>query len=602
MKKIYVSSANDCAELEGLIFFTQVLDELLFHHTIDSFKAPALNSISRILELKALAQQAILLNKGTRSLTPVLDELEWSIKNDPVITGDATTIAYDLVKKIRGSEKPTKEVLYLVDTLFLHFNNYWSDLTAAIKNTISDGRQKEKLQGLATTLSCQIELWGFSRQFAYFSAQNMLIKKLHAVEKLDPQKTISEFMDLFDSEDKNWKVIYRGGKEFLQYSPLAENYGMIIKDTYLADTAYPARVRGFLGQSSDYPSFIIFDDISSKDCYSARNSSETLIELFRSAYQFHLHDHQLIVNGICVAINEDTGECFLLKPIPNPMTCAVERLKPELDAELQNTTELLAGKHLTQNSTRMFHNALEYHKAALATEIPENQLLDLWAALEGFLPQPDGNGTRFSHYSGLLIPTLTLTYPEKIFRYISNSLYHGGNDVRKFVESSQLEGDFFSKSVCLITAEDQLEQRKKLLELIHIHPLLRFRIDRSYRAFQSKKCVLETLLAHKQKISWHLHRIYTTRNHIIHSAESLPYLRTLVENLHAYMDTLIPSITKLAVASPRKIDIEAAVKLLSMHEEFFLSTLRKKEEKCTTENYRSIIFGAQNPLGPFNQK
>lgn len=602
MKKIYVSPANNCTELEGLIFFTQVLDELLFHHTIDSFKAPALNSISRIHELRVLTQQAILLNKGTRSLTPVLDELEWSIKVDPVITGDTTTITYDIIKKIRGSDKPSKETLYLIDTLFLHLNDYWSDLTKSIKNTILDGRQKEKLLGLATTFSCHIELRGFSRQFAYFSAQNLLIKKLHATEKLDPQKTISEFMDLFDSKNKKWKVIYRGSKEFLQYSTLAEKYGMVVKDVYLNDTAYPPRVRGFLGQSADYPAFIIFDDISSKDYYSARNFSENLIELFRSAYQFHLHDHQLIVNDICVSLNEAAGEYILLKPIPNPMTCAVERLKPELEAELQNTTELLAGKHLSKNSTRMFRNALEYHKAALTTEIPENQLLDLWAALEGFLPQPDGNGTRFSHYSGLLIPTLMLTYPEKIFRYMSDCIYHGGKDVREFVESSEIDGDFFSKCVCLITAEDQLEQRIKLLNLIHVHPLLRFRIDRSYRAFQSRKCVLETLLSHKNKISWHLHRIYTTRNHIIHSAESLPYLRTLVENLHAYMDTLIPSITRLAVASQRKIDIEAAVKLLSMHEEFFLTTLRKNDVKCTTENYRSVIFGELNPLGPFSQK
>ena len=39
----------------GLLFFAQALEELLFHHTVDSFKTPALNTHLNAYELHFLA-------------------------------------------------------------------------------------------------------------------------------------------------------------------------------------------------------------------------------------------------------------------------------------------------------------------------------------------------------------------------------------------------------------------------------------------------------------------------------------------------------------------------------------------------------------------
>ena len=41
-------------KLEGLVFFAQLLEELLFHYSLDTYKPSALNTSSLCLELRGL--------------------------------------------------------------------------------------------------------------------------------------------------------------------------------------------------------------------------------------------------------------------------------------------------------------------------------------------------------------------------------------------------------------------------------------------------------------------------------------------------------------------------------------------------------------------
>lgn len=274
----------------------------------------------------------------------------------------------------------------------------------------------------------------------------------------------------------------------------------------------------------------------------------------------------------------------------------------EVSNDIQTTTEILRGAHLDAESTRKFSNALEYHRAAIETKKLENQLLDLWAALEGFLPQPKGEA-RIVHYLSALLPSITLTYAEKLFRYASDELRRDelGGEVRQLVEGTSTSGDFFEKTVQLIVAEELTSNLELLMPLLEKSPLLRHRIFKLHEGFRTSGAILSTLRAHRTKVAWHIQRIYGTRNMIIHSAESFRYLRTLVENLHAYLDTLIPAVSRLAVESPSQLDIHAAIQLLTNYEEVTLATLNHDRNiRCTVVNFKPFVFGESNPLSPFS--
>lgn len=70
--------------LDGLVFFAQRLDELLFDYTLDSYKPTALNAPSLCTEALTVISAIAKDQTEAANLIPVLEELEWSIHSDVV--------------------------------------------------------------------------------------------------------------------------------------------------------------------------------------------------------------------------------------------------------------------------------------------------------------------------------------------------------------------------------------------------------------------------------------------------------------------------------------------------------------------------------------
>src|SRR5690349_20729818 len=125
MRIAEISAAQNAAAIEPLVFFAQCLAELLFDHTMDSYKAPALDTVSRALEVSALSRQANAHDRAVRALTPVIEELSWSLSNDPAIKGHERAMATRIVEQLKGHATETKKVAETTDALLLHLRNYW---------------------------------------------------------------------------------------------------------------------------------------------------------------------------------------------------------------------------------------------------------------------------------------------------------------------------------------------------------------------------------------------------------------------------------------------------------------------------------------------
>ncbi len=133
------------------------------------------------------------------------------------------------------------------------------------------------------------------------------------------------------------------------------------------------------------------------------------------------------------------------------MKCGIQRrFGDNAKTEIQQFIDIVNAKHFDPSSSRLIVKSLDFHRAALEAETLENQLLDLWAALEGFLPSPSEDEARIVHFKNTLIPSLTLTYPEKVINYVADSIFHGGGKCREIVDSVKDRRRFFQESFCLI--------------------------------------------------------------------------------------------------------------------------------------------------------
>lgn len=585
---------------EGLLIFAQAIEELLFHHTLDSFKAPALNTHLNILELLFLAVEV--LNKKVKpgSLIPVLTELENKIKTDLVIE-DKRELFLEYHSKLNASKKDPEEFYSTSNALLSEIeNNYWEDLKRKIIEAIQNTYEKKKIISLASVFATEIELRGFNKHFLYFMAFNFFFNGRMPPKRIDNTDYIKEFLAIFDGDFFDWFVIFRGCSSFEVFKDQSQNFKFEVLKELPSDFDYGAYHKSFFDTDEHFPLFLVFDKIKAKDRFQARKSCNRKIESFSDICRFHNHDTSLSWQSYCVARKISESDFVQVKPPPAPM---VRGMAPRImSAEnLSRTVDIMKGRYFDKHSIFLFQKALDYHRAAAETIASENQLVSLWAALEGFLPPPkeDEGSSRINQLLTSILPALSLSYVEKIFRYTSLCLRHAGNNVEKFIEDFDTSNDFFENTLMLLTIKELEELRKCLYEILCKHPLLRYRCHWCHENFKSNKAIRKVVVGHQERLTWHIQRIYITRNQIVHSAQSLPYIDALIENLHSYFDILLDSVMKIGQNSRVKVNIYSALKTLEVNEKTYIAGLEGEKTYCQLTNYKEILFGKDNPLNPF---
>jgi hypothetical protein len=97
----------------------------------------------------------------------------------------------------------------------------------------------------------------------------------------------------------------------------------------------------------------------------------------------------------------------------------------------------------------------------------------------------------------------------------------------------------FEKVAALVALKENEAFRDELYALCDPNPLLRFRIFWVFTRLNTAVAIRETMEAHRRRVDWHIQRIYRSRNLILHAGEAMPYLGSLIENVHAYLDRML---------------------------------------------------------------
>ena len=83
MRRPKTDKWDENEELDGLLLFAQLIDEMLFDYTIGSYKPPVLNTHSLCEELSGAIDEVKDGFIKEKSIDPLKEELIWSLKNDP---------------------------------------------------------------------------------------------------------------------------------------------------------------------------------------------------------------------------------------------------------------------------------------------------------------------------------------------------------------------------------------------------------------------------------------------------------------------------------------------------------------------------------------
>ncbi len=575
---------------------------MLFHHSLDSYKAPALNLHSNIFELLFFSQEY---SRGTalskNSFIHVIDELSYNLSNDPVIKL-SNNIYKELQAKIRNLDNPG-QFRMAVQALHAEFEHgYWEKLIQTILDLVKENREKNSILKALRSFCVEIELRGFSREYVYKKTQDFFFTEQNEPSRISNSDQLKDFLDIFKHPPKKYKVYLRAKIPVHRYNEHLHNEGITIctEQDEIITTLELSRLlkrkrQGFEG----FTTYIKVDDVEAFDPYRAREMAEMHLRMFFDTYTFLDHRTTLDIYPSCVTVEDDSdGKETFLRVRPQPMEKGSIRTKVPKE-KLENTFKTIFS-NFTSQSTHQLFRVFDYHRAAISTDAPESQLISLWAALEGIFPIPYKGEKGMAHYLKILIPALVLSYPDKILFYTAEALKHAGKPTKVIIERDGVGKNFYEKAVYYLVAEEIGDKAKELTATLKNYPLLKHRAFWCHQHFNSAKTVHQTLESHRQRISWHLRRIYLARNQILHNDRTLPYLPTLVENLHSYLVIILRSIFKIAQRSPgNQLSIDTALELLSNHEEVYLKNLKNNDEKCNKNSFKRIIFGDANPLSPF---
>lgn len=399
MKKIVIRATNQNDELAGLYFFAQCIDELLFDHSNDSYKAPALNVVSRVLEIKRVAEHVKDKGIPTETLRTFITELQWGINTDPVLEpAEKEHLLSSLTRVTTGSfsiGKLLPVIELTIDKLF----NYEARIKKKIRDTIIDGRQKRSIRSLAISFCANLEIEGHSRRYAYQHLQRTIIRFLKKPINLDIPRQIDRFLDGFNGKKHETIVVFRCGEEFTKFAGLASSWGINISPTppQLSKTtkAYSSFIENKNGQ------FLTIRNIKAEDPYRARDNAEYWANMFSGVIRYFCHDNILHFDEECIVEMNTDGRIWhaSIGSKVNPMLCRNESNGLIDESGFKKLSELISGKHLNPISTKKFVNALTYHKSALRAPVYETQLVALWSALEGLLPSPETGEVRIKHFA-----------------------------------------------------------------------------------------------------------------------------------------------------------------------------------------------------------
>lgn len=577
-------------------FFSTRLHEALFNYSADSFKATALNTHLRVVELKKIAIQNSNNNFLTKSTDSFFEELDWSIKNDPVLKDGKKQIVKDLTEKIKNDWGKSHIINSTIPALEIQFSDYYQTiLSLLIKESSSDKYSKSKIISLLDALIVELELLGYPRSYIYTVAHK-ISKKIRLERLPKSNDIIGLFLQHFLFKEGEYLIIGYASPILAEAMSKFENWESPIDlSKIIKNQDRNLRIINKSLEKTNNLKPIIFTD---KNICANNSSRNFFTVLDRVSERINFIDHHTNIQTlpISLCIDKNTGTSSVIKKNYSPLEFTTKSNPEKLKVSLEAINSLYTNSQLSANSKRRITQALEYHGAAIKSSRHEEQLLNLWSCLEGFVGMPTSTESKINFVRESILSSLNLQYPQRLFNLISNRIKEKISDSNKYLEF--IDGKSKNENLAHLLLN---KENAKLLsglgsELAKKDTLLLFRLYELKKRFNDPSTVKNTLDNHREKIGWQINRIYFNRNLITHSAESLPYISTLVEHLHIYVDSFLGSIIDTAKISNAKT-ISSVLDLFQVHEKIRNKELENyKTKECTVDEISDWVFGKENIL------
>lgn len=592
MKKGNLEKWSDIPHCTNLLLFSQLVNELLFDYSIPSNRISTLNShylcFDALNAINCIDKHGV--PEGT--LKPIMEELYYSLKKDPIFADDSpkpedyfvkyTGEKYNLSKASDMGYQDLKKCALAINTRFFKGNQYFYSLREKITYIIkeNDISLQKDLFRLVKAMLTELMNMGYSLRYVYEVMKRIFWR---AGVNIDDPKVIEDFFKEFSLKNNEYEVVCKVDKrklgrfvrqiEGLEFVDNIEaRYGLHYEKQFLNHK----NNEGFL--------------ITKLKCLDPFSAVEHFVEMLSdnfSLYRLYDHSFRYNVSSSDCGVYDKKQYYRVTKsvgPIEHTKAISTEQLTEGLSQFEQMSKSISSQKSLEDFLSIL--NAARFHSNSLISDSGENQLLDLWAIFESVLDISNAHTSdRINQVCMYLVPILKRGYIYSLFEQLANDIKNYSVDKYNSIIGSACTIDEVVEKVCKFCLLDD-DARNTFLNDCNDFPLLKERIEYYNEVMSDTSSVYSFVEKHAERVKWQVMRIYRNRNLIIHNSKSMPYLPLLIENLHSYVDTFLSySIDNLANGH----DIESMCQDLFVKECEWNSIFQRKNRPIDEDLIKNMI-------------
>lgn len=575
----------------GLVFFAQLLEELLFDFSIDTYKPSAMNTSLLCMEVWRTIKGVNdgIINKA--NVEHVCQELASNLKVDPVAKSLLSVDLDQALSIIQNKTKELQEIKTIIELIIneISLKKYKAKSEELLIKEIILNNNFSMIRILTRNYITTLINFGYhpkilaEEALSYFYRSDLEIKDSNA---------INGFIELFSKPRNNYIAIFRATKFFEVIASSCNSFDINVetdlsKITDLDNITNPDQIqlKDEFKLKKNYV-YIIVNKIEALDCYSAREKACARIEMISILLTLFHHKEQPRWDEACLIYNIENKDVKISKKIINPMHKCID-LRPE--KAVKKVNELLKEFSLSSTSFNKFNKSSLLHSLALKNDSKENQMINLWISLESLIPAKE-KGCKIENISNALLPFLNINYLNNLIdRLVADILYWNKGALHATLKG--IPGDSFRiKMGKLLALDDFLSQRETLIAKFKNFYLLENRFNYMVKVFSSPSTIVKLIDKHDKRVRWQLRRIYRARNSIIHDGKMPSYTGILIENTHAYIDSVMMIILQLASTPKKVISIDQTFSYIEMNYKAYYKNISKKELMLTNENIEEILF------------
>lgn len=538
MRKKKILRWNYVPQMEDMLFFANILDEMTFNYTLDSFKASVHNIFSLIREcietINDIDKETI--KKG--ALPPVIEEVKDEMEKDSIMIQVCKTNRLDLLlPKIDNNTE--RDELRTILEMFIS-SSIVKQYNELIKKTLSEtikaaANQKKKIEKLSRQFVAQMKFMGYPNASIYKKTKDFFFSPNTNIQSVN---NIDTFLSLFDFDQQEYVVCLFGCHLYDYIKNSLQNVGIDINNTFVP-SQWDASFANYdtLQNQSKY----ILVKIEGYDEYAAMAHAIDKVVHFTSLYTFFHHKERFnYVDEFSLVLRVKDGQSFKVRmPMPKILACKDE--KPQKAALLYNAN--ITKISMDTDSYFRFVKSIRLHDSALRSDHEENQFLNLFTAFEVLIPKAANSGKdRILQISEVLLPYLCHSHFLRLassfgqdFRLWKMKLYNS-------IIAQISEGTTEDEKMCALIALAKYQPLRDQIfnaATTDNHVLLRYRLYKLNNRMGSVRNVKSTYKKFQERMKWHVTRLYRTRNLIVHAGTKPRYLDLLLENIHSFYDTFM---------------------------------------------------------------